>query len=235
MHYKIELSDIKGSVTVSKAKTNRLSIRIGSDGLVKIRAPYLINKAQIINFAIKNLEWIKKHQLKAHQSLIKFKDGSTLAGIKLDLSSSQGSRNSSILDRDGVLVVKLKHGLDIGSDLAQQYIKKKLKDKLNNIGSAKLSGMLKIQSDLTGIKFNGFKNSIMKSRWGSCDNNKNIHLNSLLLVLPDDLIDYVIAHELAHTKHMNHSQQFWSLVEEIYPHHKDAKLKLKKYKIASLI
>ena len=58
-----------------------------------------------------------------------------------------------------------------------------------------------------------FKN--MFSRWGSCSNANNINLNNLLYHLTDDLKEYVIKHELVHTKVKNHSNEFWNMLETI--------------------
>ncbi len=59
-----------------------------------------------------------------------------------------------------------------------------------------------------------------KTVWGSCSYKNNISLNSNLAFLTDDLIDYVILHELAHTKIKNHSKKFWALLEQILPNYK---------------
>jgi len=74
-----------------------------------------------------------------------------------------------------------------------------------------------------------FRLSRAQTRWGSCNSRGIIHLNWRLIQLPLHLIDYVVAHELAHLIEMNHSKAFWKLVESIYPQHLIARKELKGY------
>jgi predicted metal-dependent hydrolase len=68
---------------------------------------------------------------------------------------------------------------------------------------------------------------LCKTRWGSCNNYGDLSFNLLLIIMPMRLIEYVIIHELAHIKEMNHSIRFWKIVEEFCPDYKRLKHELK--------
>ena len=67
----------------------------------------------------------------------------------------------------------------------------------------------------------------IKYAWGSCSNNKNITVNKKLISYSELAIRYVILHELCHLKYMNHSKDFWDLVQKYMPEYKKAKAELK--------
>jgi len=75
-------------------------------------------------------------------------------------------------------------------------------------------------SESIGLPFNRVSIRAQKSRWGSCSREANINLNMALLFLSPELARYVFVHELCHTKHMNHSQNYWKLVERFEPDYK---------------
>jgi predicted metal-dependent hydrolase len=74
----------------------------------------------------------------------------------------------------------------------------------------------------SGIKING-----AKTRWGSCSAKKSLNFSWRLMMADDDVIDYVVVHELAHIKEMNHSPRFWAVVAGVLPDYKQRQTKLK--------
>lgn len=67
-----------------------------------------------------------------------------------------------------------------------------------------------------------------KTRWGSCSGRGNLNFNWKLMMMPEAVIDYVVIHELAHRKHMNHSSAFWREVEKVLPDYRERRAWLKK-------
>jgi hypothetical protein len=76
--------------------------------------------------------------------------------------------------------------------------------------------------------------SYASTQWGSCSREKHIHLNPLLLFLPQDVLEYVIVHELAHCRIRNHSERYWQLVGSVFPLYKEARTVLRNVKICRL-
>jgi predicted metal-dependent hydrolase len=77
-----------------------------------------------------------------------------------------------------------------------------------------LSSWLAQTSQQTGLVYSGLTIRAQKTRWGSCSSTGNINLNRNLLFLPAELVEYLLVHELCHTRHPNHSPAYWALVEQ---------------------
>ena len=82
-----------------------------------------------------------------------------------------------------------------------------------------------------GFRYNKVSIRNQKTRWGSCSQNNNISLNRKILRLPDKLQEYVLLHELVHTRIKNHSIKFWQELEKILPQAKQLNKELKKHHI----
>ena len=90
----------------------------------------------------------------------------------------------------------------------------------------------KYLADLHGFYYGKITIRNQKTRWGSCSENNNISLNIKLICLPERLIDYVILHELTHTKIKNHSAYFWSFLSQYVDNPKKIDSSLKRYSCA---
>ena len=98
---------------------------------------------------------------------------------------------------------------------------------LTSKAKEELPVIVKKYADLMGVNYNRITIRHQKTRWGSCTKTGNLSFNCLILKMPEIVRDYVIVHELAHRKELNHSTKFWTIVAEYCPWYKDAKQWLK--------
>ena len=80
---------------------------------------------------------------------------------------------------------------------------------------------------MMGVTYGNITIRAQHTRWGSCSSKGNLNFNCLLMLMPPEVRDYVIVHELCHRKEMNHSQKFWAEVEKVLPDYKPHKKWLK--------
>ena len=84
---------------------------------------------------------------------------------------------------------------------------------------------------LVGVTYNRIFIKEQKTRWGSCSSLGNLNFNWKLILLDEELLDYVVVHELAHRKQMNHSPTFWVEVERVLPDYRERRRRLKECRV----
>ena len=82
-------------------------------------------------------------------------------------------------------------------------------------------------ADKIGVEYGKITIRSQRTRYGSCTAKGNLNFNCLIMLMPEEIIDYVIVHELCHIKQMNHSRRFWNEVESILPDYKERRKWLK--------
>lgn len=82
-----------------------------------------------------------------------------------------------------------------------------------------ITDRVKYYAPVIGVTYNKIAIRTQHTRWGSCSSKGNLNFNCLLALVPPEVLDYVVVHELCHRKELNHSARFWSEVEKILPNY----------------
>ena len=90
-----------------------------------------------------------------------------------------------------------------------------------------LTALCEYYSSLTGLRYNKISITSAKTRFGSCSSSKNISFSYRIMLYPESAREYVVLHEIAHLKEMNHSKAFYSIIESYMPDYKERRKLLK--------
>ena len=201
-----------GSVIFSKNRLSKnIKISVKPDKSVLVSFPYYASRKSVIEFVQKNEAWIKNQQSKLETRLTRFSEGSVFKTKHFSISFSQGFENKA-RKKEGNVFLTVK---DFSSSESQAFIEKVIAEiyrfEAKNILPARLSKL----AEQFGFSFNKVTIRNNKRNWGSCSSRNNISLNLQMMKMPDNLIDYILLHELVHTEIKNHSPKFWEKLNQV--------------------
>lgn len=104
---------------------------------------------------------------------------------------------------------------DFTDENLQDWLRKVIEESMRRNAKSILPPRLERLSKQCGLSYTSVKINSSQGRWGSCSGRKDINLSYYLVLLPSHLIDYVLLHELCHTREMNHSERFWALLNQL--------------------
>lgn len=220
------LPDI-GTVRISKSKNaKRMTLRI-KENVPHITIPKYSSYNAALSFADSKKQWIEDNT-QADQTFT-ISDGVLFMNKELRLEPSDTS--SRITLRESEEHITCIYPVILASDETelQRRLKNALKRFLRGKAKIHITPALKSLADEYGFSYESVSFPDLKSRWGSCDSKRHIKLSIYLTQLPFELIEYVIAHELTHTEHMNHSADFKNRLLQIMPDYPARRKKLKNY------
>lgn len=195
---------------IIKTKRKSISLIIKNNGDFIVRAPLNCNNDKIIDFINKKSDWIilKRTQnlsnivkplVVENNAIIKILNKDYI--IKLDAVSRGKIVDDTIIISNIDSKNKLIHFLKL---FAKKYIKNRLE----------------VLSSQHSFNLENFSITSAKTCWGSCSFNNKLHFTYKLLLCPPEVVDYIIIHEICHTKIKNHSSKFWNLVKFYCPDYK---------------
>ncbi len=195
------------------ARARRLSIYLSPHQPVKVILPWHIPFETAYQFVMKKQAWIQRHQVKLHS----LKAADTYKGdyplvtrnyqVNLIPATSMPIR---IALENNVISIYQPSEMAITHPDIQAALKMGLVAAWRREAHQHLPERVTKFAQLGGFRYKNVFIKNLKSRWGSCSTHLNINLNLHLMRLPDELIDYVIWHELVHTQIPYHGAQFWN-------------------------
>ncbi len=205
---------------IVRSKRKTLALTVTSKGEVIARAPQRMSEAHIRAFVLQKQGWLQKQKQKTEW-----------AGIELPTETIEGYKLLLLGER---YIVHLQNQSFIRLDkqtkelfLPKENTKKRLILWIKENALRIFTAVTKEWAEKMGVSFQSVSLSSAKTRWGTCSGDNKIRYAYRLLYAPRAVIEYVVVHELAHTKYKNHGKAFWGLVEEYIPDYKQRRKWLK--------
>jgi len=209
--------------TLVRSRRKTVAIHITKDAAVEVRAPLKIPKREINKFIMSKEKWIETHLVHRKQ-----------LNEKKDLFALNYGDMLALCGK--TYLIRAKHGKHAGFDgecffLSPNLTSGNIKNTVVQIYKAVAKSIIKSKVNEYAKRMNVFPTAVRitnaKTRWGSCSGKNSLSFSWRLIMADEDVIDYVVIHELAHIKEHNHSPRFWAVVESVMPDYKDKRNKLK--------
>ncbi|WP_053956869.1 M48 family metallopeptidase [Inediibacterium massiliense] len=220
---------------VKKSDRKTFEIRIEPPDLVILKAPKKAKEEDIIKILKRKEKWIrnKLQLLKKINCLQKqYINGENFLYLGknylLKIIINSTVKNSTVEGIDQNLVVTMKENdqqalKDIVINWYAQKALEKIVERVNDF------------QKYFEVKPNKITIKNQKTRWGSCSSKRNLNFNFRIIIAPIEIIDYLVVHEMCHLIHMDHSKNFWGLVESIIPDYKKRREWLKVHGIELIL
>lgn len=233
-----------GLITFALLRSRRRSIGfvIGNDGL-RVTAPYWVSLKQIDEAVLEKSAWIqnklafwRQRNDTASEAQQAWRAATRLPylGVTISIDIDTVTRRAHF---DGDPFAPLAQNtlwLALPADADEGQRRMAAMQWLQSQASDYLDQRIRFLAARAGLHYTAWRLSRARARWGSCNSSGAIRLNWRLIHFTPDVIDYVVAHELAHLKEMNHSDRFWHQVGVILPGYEAAMRQLKTTDMSAL-
>lgn len=218
----------KVPIKIEKSRRKTIAINIVFDGSVLVKAPSFMTDEAIGEFLMKKSSWISKKlqevaSLDLSSMKVRFKDGSTFSYLGQEVTLTIENITSKVC-----MVKKQENKLVVYTNSDDEDFIRQLVNKWYRLRAQEIiNERVRYFSHFVNEKAKSVTIRNQKTRWGSCTSGRGLNFNYRLVMMPPEILDYVVVHELCHLKHMNHSREFWAEVERILPDMKIRKKWLK--------
>ncbi|NUU00504.1 M48 family metallopeptidase [Herbaspirillum robiniae] len=227
---RIHLGEHTIDYALLRSKRRTIGFLVSDEGL-RVTAPKWVTIAEIDNAIREKQRWIltklnerRERSARRLQPQMQWRDGATLPylGNDITLRIRAGQRFGVQLDEQTRELC-----VSLPGDAGEQQLKDRVQGWLQARAEELFGKRLMIYAEKLGVTYRSYALSSATTQWGSCTADGRIRLNWRLMHFALPLIDYVIAHELAHLREMNHGPQFWATVQSIFPEFESAKRALR--------
>lgn len=199
---------------------------MSSNGQIRVSIPAWAPYSAGIIFANTKLDWIKEHKTEK----LTLANGQAIGKAHhIVFVTNSGVNKITSRVKDTEIIVKFPMQAHPSSAGVQDAARKASIKALRQQAEALLPQRLNTLSIQYNFDYKSVTVRQLKGRWGSCDQDKNITLNLFLMQLPWKYIDYVILHELTHTKILQHGAKFWIEMESVFSGARVMSKQLKEY------
>lgn len=221
-----DIPDI-GTVSVYKRNSSRnLRISITGEG-VRVSMPLYMSYGSALSFIEHRRDWILNHIESATASLVSGQRVGKDHEIRFVINFKIQKPVTRV--HNGLIEVRHPATMPAESPLVQSAARTACIRALRSEAETVLPHRLRLLADKNEFHYKSVSIKQLKGRWGSCDQHQNIVLNLFLMQLPWQLIDYVLMHELVHTKHLDHSPEFWAEFLRVHPLAKTLRREMRQY------
>ena len=218
-----------GEIKIRKNKLARsVKLSVGVDGSLRASIPYYSPEFAVRRLVNGNRDEIRK-MLATHNAKNSYQDGDLIGKTHTLFLRKFSGEEIKISNEGNQILVQIPQELAFENPLVQSEIRKTVSKILRKQAKAYLPRRIDFLAEKYGFSFEKLRFSHTGTRWGSCSSSGTISLNIALMNLPHYLIDYVIIHELCHTRQMNHSSKFWQEVEKYCPDYKKYVQEIKQF------
>ncbi|MFC4271690.1 DUF45 domain-containing protein [Sneathiella chungangensis] len=197
----------------------RIRVRIDPRRGIVLLLPKRASVGAGLAFLDKEIDWIASNIKRLPES-VPFRDGAMLPLL------GEPHRITHAPDRRGYVWAEAGHIYVTGRE---EHLPRRLRDWTRKRAKAEIGPLAEGYAAEIGKSYSGITLRDQVSRWGSCSSTGRLNFSWRLLLMPAEVMSYIVAHEVAHLRHMNHSPAFWQVVDELHPGVAAAKKWLKKH------
>ena len=217
-----------GTVKLYKRKGSRsIRLSIAHDGSVRVSMPTYVPYQAGLQFVRNREQWITRERQHAQHPLRTGDKIGKAHHLEL-LASPMVSRVTTRLN-GSIVLVTYPMAVSSAANEVQAAAQKAALRALKQEAQTLLPQRLRILANKGGFTYSAVSFKQLKSRWGSCNSKQELTFNIFLMQLPWELIDYVIYHELTHTKVLHHGPNFWHELERHVPKAKQLRKAIRAY------